>query len=213
MRPRVLLYCPTYKINDREQIKPETRKSIKAIEFDGFLDKEIDSTSKYPPPNYENVLDHYQTVRRRVLDDGYDALLTVEHDIIAPVDGLQKLWNLNVPVAYGIYLFRGSRNMVNAFRMVRAPAPDMSLSIFQNLLTDAIKRQVVEVSGCGNGFTLIRREVLEQIDFRRANGDNPVPDMPFATDCMNAGIQQWAHFGVQCPLYPSDITRKKRCRL
>ena len=87
VKPRVLLYCPTYVIAGKEQIKTETRASIEAVEFDGVVDKVIDSKSKYPPPSHENTLAHYQQARQRVLDEGYDALLTVEHDIIIPQDG------------------------------------------------------------------------------------------------------------------------------
>lgn len=198
MKPRILLYCPTYIIAGHEQIKKETRASIEAVEFDGVVDKVINSKSKFPPPSYENTLVHYQQARQRVLDEGYDALLTVEHDIIIPQDGLQKLWDIDKPVAYGVYTFRGSKNIVNAFRMVRSKNPDMSMSAFKGMLARALKREVIEVSGTGNGCTLIRREVLEQIDFRRTDKDNPVPDMPFSTDCMKAGIKQWAHFGVLC---------------
>ena len=198
MKPKVLLYCPTFKVNGKEQIKIESRKSIANIKFNGIVHKEINSQNNHTPPNYQNVLEHYQRARKKVLSKGYDALFTVEHDIIVPPDGLQKLWDLNVPVAYGIYLFRGSKNVVNAFRMVDAPAPDMSLSIFQDLLEEALIEEVVEVSGCGNGCTLIRREVLEKIDFRQADSGGYCPDMPFATDCLKSGIKQFAHFGVQC---------------
>jgi hypothetical protein len=198
VKPKVLLYCPTYKVRGREQIKPETRASIEVIEFDGVVDKVINSDSEYPPPSHENTLAHYQQARQRVLDEGYDALLTVEHDIIIPRDGLQKLWDIDKPVAYGVYIFRGSGNVVNAFRMVKAKNLDMPMSTFKGMLARALEQEVIEVSGTGNGCTLIRREVLEQIDFRRASEDNPVPDMPFSTDCMKAGIEQWAHFGVLC---------------
>jgi hypothetical protein len=196
--PRVLLYCPTYVIAGHEQIKKETRASIEAVEFDGVVDKVINGDSEYPPPNHENTLAHYQQARKRVLDEGYDALLTVEHDIIIPPDGLQKLWDIDKPVAYGVYIFRGSGNVVNAFRMVKAKNIDMPMSAFKGMLARALELEVIEVSGTGNGCTLIRREVLEQIDFRRNDKDNPVPDMPFSTDCMKAGIKQFAHFGVQC---------------
>ena len=198
VKPRIMLYCPTYVIAGKEQIKPETRASIEAVEFDGVVDKVIDSNSKYSPPSHENTLAHYQQARQRVLDESYDALLTVEHDIIIPKDGLQKLWDIDKPVAYGVYIFRGSGNVVNAFRMVKAKNLDMPMSTFKGMLARALEQEVIEVSGTGNGCTLIRREVLEQIDFRRASEDNPVPDMPFSTDCMKAGIEQWAHFGVLC---------------
>ena len=198
VKPRVLLYCPTYVIAGKAQIKKETRASIKAVEFDGVVDKVINNESWYPPPDYRNVLAHYQYARKKVLDEGYDALLTVEHDIIIPADGLQKLWDIDKPVAYGVYIFRGSKNIVNAFRMVKADNPDMSISNFKGMLAESLKRVVVETSGTGNGCTLIRREVLEKIEFRQSDNGSYCPDMPFSTDCMRKGIKQFAHFGVLC---------------
>ena len=197
-KPKVLLYCPTYVVAGKEQIKAETRRSIKDQEFDGILDIKINNKSWYPPPDYKNVLAHYQFARQKVLDEGYDALFTVEHDIILPKAALQKLWDMKVPVAYGVYIFRGSGNVVNAFRMVKSINPDMSLSNFKGMLQKAMKKGVIETSGTGNGCTLIRREVLERLEFRQADNDSYCPDLPFSADCMRNGIEQFANFGVQC---------------
>jgi len=204
--PKVLVFCPTYILDGVEQIKPRTRESIRKLTFcSGKMVKVISSDSHYPPPDYRNVLHQYRKARKRVLRGGYDALLTIEHDIIAPPDALQQLWDTGAPVAYGIYLFRGSRNVVNAFRMVNGPNPDMSLSQFPELLEKARRDVVIEASGLGNGCTLIRREVLEKIDFRENdNDDSPIPDIPFSRDCMKEGFKQVAHFGVQCGHIVSD---------
>jgi hypothetical protein len=197
-KPKVLLYCPTYKVKGNELIKQQTRDAIRSLRFNGDLDVVINAHSWYPPPDYRNVLEHYKHARKLTLDGGFDALLTVEHDIIPPRWGLQRLWDMDVPVAYGVYIFRGSNNVVNVFRMVNSDNPDMSMSLFKGMLQNAVKKGIVETSGTGNGFTLIRRDVLEKLDFRQSDNGSYCPDLPFSTDCLRAGIKQYANFKVLC---------------
>ena len=62
----------------------------------------------------------------------------------------------------------------------------------------ALSQKVAPVDGVGSGCTLIMRDVLERIPFRAGVEDRDAPDLPFAKDCVKAGIKQMAHFGVLC---------------
>ena len=73
----------------------------------------------------------------------------------------------------------------------------MPLSRFPDDLARAWADGIANVSGAGFGCTLIRREVLEAIPFR-SGPDHPHPDLPFAADCIRAGIRQVAHFRALC---------------
>lgn len=194
---KVLLFCPTYEVDGQEQICDETRASIRAMEWDGQLDVVIGKFNPYPP-GHENTLVQYQEARRMTLAGGYDALFTVEHDMIVPSDALKKLAEVDAPVVYGLYMFRTRRPVVNALRAVRAPDPDMSLSLFPELLEEAFAAGQVEVSGAGFGCTLIHREVLEKLDMHRGAGGHPAPDMPLATDCLRNGFKQVCRMDVVC---------------
>jgi hypothetical protein len=131
------------------------------------------------------------------LAGGYDALLTVEHDMVLPPDAVEKLVDAGAPVAYGVYMLRHGSNVTNAWEHTGGRNLGMSLSLYPERLAAAKRCGVVEVSGVGFGCTLIRRDVLEQIAFR-PDGKAKAPDIPFATDCLRAGIRQVAHFGVAC---------------
>src|SRR5205823_5587208 len=52
------------------------------------------------------ICDKYNAARDRMLSGDYDAMLTVESDMIIPEDALQKLWDTGADVAYAPYVFR-----------------------------------------------------------------------------------------------------------
>jgi hypothetical protein len=132
------------------------------------------------------------------LAGGYDALLTVEHDMVLPPGAVERLWAVDADVVYGVYLLRHGSNVVNALEASQGRNIGMSLTFAPRLLAQAQRAGVVEVSGVGFGCTLMRREVLERIPFRPDGEGGQAPDIPFATDCVRAGVRQVAHFGVLC---------------
>src|SRR3990172_3368820 len=193
---RVLVFCPTYALlNGELAVHSETLSKIHQLNFSGHFDVEIGMDNPYPPPDNRNVLHQYRKGRKMVLEGGYDALMTVEHDILVPPDALQLLWDAGAPTAYGIYLFRGFRNIPNVYRLRGAVRPSMIM--YQKRLGQDVQAGVVDTHGAGMGCLLIQRNVLKRVDFR-TTAQMTAPDFPFAEDCKRLGIRQVAHFGVQC---------------
>lgn len=196
---RILLYCPTYDISGQEQIRPETKQCIAAIAARRpDVDVVISKNNPYVIGAYANVLHQYQVAEKMVREGGYRALFTVEHDMWLPEDALDRLDEVDAPVVYGLYLFRHTKPVVNAYRHVKSSNPDQSLSIFPDELRQAYKKGTVQVSGAGFGCTLIRSQVFYMVNFRQADGGNPIPDLPFAQDCMRLGIKQMCRMDVHC---------------
>jgi len=189
---KVLAFTPTY----GDALRPETAASMVGQRWAGELVWVAGRCNPHPPPDLRNVFEQYRQGREVALAGGYDALWTVEHDMVLPSDALEKLCETGAPVAYGIYMLRHGSNVLNAWEFTGGRNLGMSLSLYPDQLDQAKRRRVVEVSGVGFGCTLIRREVLERIAFR-PDGEQ-APDIPFATDCLRAGIRQVAHFGVAC---------------
>ena len=203
---KILLYCPTYTKNDGElAMHPETQASINnlIIPDNVMLDIEIDTFNPLPVDidrknRHENTLIKYRKARQRVLVEGYDALWTIEHDMIVPQDALVKMLETDGDVVYGIYMFRCLPPILNALRCTTGRYPDMSVSSFPDIEAKGKRQGWLEVSGAGNGCTLIYRRVLEKIDFHRTEGGVPIPDLPFAADCIQNGFKQIARFDVPC---------------
>lgn len=195
---RVLAFTPTWGDGPRT----ETLASIAAQQFDGVLVHELSRENPYPGADMRNVLAQYVRGRELALAGGYDALWCVEHDMQCGPDALGRLWATGAPVAYGVYVLRHGSEVLNAWEFLpRSKNLGESLSLAPGKLQAARKRGVTPVSGVGFGCTLIRRAVLERLPFRSGASGSEAPDVPFATDCVRAGIRQVADFGVLCGHY------------
>jgi len=204
---KILLFCPTYKISDGElALRAETKASIDTLKIPDGVELEIEISTNNPSEitgnskqDHENTLYQYRYARQRMLSGDYDCLFIVEHDMIIPEDALVKMLATDADVVYGLYLFRHVKPVLNACRAVSSRWPDMSLSLFPEIVNKARAQGWIEVSGSGFGCTLIRRKVLEKLDMRRSEiGGHPSPDMPFAADCMRNGFRQICRFDVIC---------------
>lgn len=189
----VLIATPTY----GRLLRPKTRAAIEAQQFAGTSEWRVYRHNPYPAPSMRNVLAQYQDIRDVFLAGPWDALLTVEHDMIPPVNALQMLWDADKPVVYGVYLLRHGVKVLNAYEYIGNGAMGESWSLRRDKQTYT---GLARVSGVGFGCTLIRRNVIEAIPFRAGNAESEAwtPDVPFAMDCVRAGIEQWAHFDVLC---------------
>jgi len=192
----VMVFTPVYRL------EPETVKALMDLEWDGsltlFLQRDNPSGDKRM-----DILHQYRRGREQFLKLGYDAMLVVESDIIPPKDALKRLAALNADCAYGVYRFRGSKVM-NIFEMYpnfngeRPRNVGESLTFKPWLVERAKKVGRWPCSGGGVGILLIRRKVLENIDFRVKSGGGPDCDTYFTRDVYDKGYSQVADFGVVC---------------
>ena len=157
----------------------------------------VDDRNPFPPPDYRNIRVKYQDARRRVLDGDYSALVTLEADVIPPPGGLAMLMATPGDVIYGAMMLRHGVPLLNLFQHVGNRNLGMSLSNYPHELAAARRAGTWRVSGVGFGLTLVRRHVLEQIDFRDdANGQ--ACDIPFAEDCLRTGFSAIGRLDVEC---------------
>lgn len=189
----ILIYTPTY----ADLLRPETVASIEAQATDVETVHIISDEQPYAGRDTRNVIAHYQQAWRLALDGDYDALLTVEHDMVLPANAVQRLYETDAPVVYGVYMLRHGTKTLSAWQHTGGRNLGMSLSLYPAELKRYRQRGWGEVCGVGWGCTLIRRPVLERITVRQT-GDGDAGDIAFATDCVRAGIRQIARFDVPC---------------
>ena len=148
---------------------------------------------------WENLVKKLQQARRLALEGGYDALLTVESDIILPDDALEKLWSVDAPVVYGLFVLRPAPHGWNVATIMQ-PWHTRLLTFDRDIAWAALHMGLPMIcKGHGQAVCMIRREVLEAIDFRLDKDNKFVAqDWCFSFDCQELGFTQMCHMGVAC---------------
>ena len=191
----VMAFTPVYRLES------ETVKALMELEWEGGLTLLIQRDNP-TQDSKRNILHQYQEGRAKFLASGYDAMLVVESDIVPPKDAIKRLAALNVDCAYGVYQLRNTE-LVNIFeKYPEFEGADTyymgeSLSYKPWLILRAAKVGRFPCSGGGLGIILIRRKVLEEIEFRRVEG-GPDCDTYFTLDVCTKGFSQAVDFGVVC---------------
>lgn len=214
----VLVFTPTAdKYGACHRLEPETVKALFELEWDGALSYLIQRDNPYPSDGRANVLHQYQRGRQTFLAGRWDAMLVIESDIIPMPDLLKRLAAENTDLAYGLYMFRSEPNMVNLFERYPGKARNHgeSLTVWPAKYAKFMETGHGPVSGGGLGAVLIRRKVLEAVDFRHA-GDVTHCDSFFTMDVYAAGFTM---SGVASPcghktpegntLWPPEVSKRQ----
>ena len=202
---RVLIYCPL--TPKAPGVHQRTLDSIFALEWDGHADIVFGKHDRYLPlkrniSNYENERNYdiaakYNQARTMTLEGGYDALMTIEADMIPPENALQRLDRVDADIVYGLYVSRHGKHpwltMTNVTEQVRGSAGKGET--WQE--REAMWGKVVDTAGVGLGCTLIRRNVLEKIPFR-VKDQFIANDWYFAIDAREMGFSQVHDCSVVC---------------
>lgn len=200
-----------------KRLEPETVASLFQLQWPGALSYLFQVDNPYPDGR-ANVLHQYQRARSTFLAGRWDALFVVESDIIltAP-DVLLKLAALNADLAYGMYMFRSQPYMLNLFERYPGKARNHgeSLTVWPSKYAAALEKKQIDVSGGGLGCVLIRRNVLELVDFRH-EGEKTHCDSFFTMDVYSAGFSMRADTSVACGhkkpdgevIYPPQVHKR-----
>jgi len=197
---KVLIYCPL--TPTVPGIHQRTLESIFAMEWDGQADIVFGKRDREFPlidqneRNYD-IANKYNQARKMALAGGYDAMMTIEADMIPPGNALNKLSNMGADINYGLYVSRHGKHpwltLSNVTEQVRG-----SKGIGETWEErETMWGQVVDTAGVGLGCTLIKRDVLEAIPFR-VKDEDIANDWYFAIDARNMGFIQKHDCGVIC---------------
>lgn len=157
-----------------------------------------------PPGSYkehcEDVAVKYNRARELALAGGYDAMLTIEADMIVPMLTLERLTRVEADVAYGLYVSRHGKHQWLAFSFLNKKR-GISMWEDEDYGPEFCKEawgKVVETMGVGHGCTLIWRHVLEKIPFRFTKGRSYGADWHFSVDLIWNEFMQAHDLGVVC---------------
>lgn len=206
--PKILAICPTWRL------EPETADYLLSLKNNSI---HIVFTKDFPTSKDKlDVLHAYQQTRKLFLSNDYDYLYIVESDQIPPVDALEKLLKSmdTYDIVIGLYMFRRtSRASINATRLIEKQSlqPDTSWTEYPEDFKKLFGK-VIPVTGSGIGCCLIKRKVIEQIEWRGTE-ITPHCDWQFLTDSLAAGYKWGCDTSVLCGhkkpdgtiLYPNEL--------
>lgn len=153
----------------------------------------------YTPPDNRNIAIVYNAAVMRARAHGCTHLLTLEDDMVPPVDALGKLLAVDAPVAYSVYCWRRTGHFWSAYRSLMIDGGASWSDDEAHTAAEYAKREaVIDVAGVGCGCTLIDLQVFDQLHWHVGETDIIAQDWHFAVDCQRSGIRQRAHFGVLC---------------
>jgi hypothetical protein len=130
-------------------------------------------------------------------DPTYTHLFMTEMDMVIPPDAIQRLVEMDVPVASGIYFLRGGTGQPclyqKAFTTRDNKYPHTPVTVFP---TDKPFR----VDCPGLGCVVFKREAFEKVkfpwfDLKEAGYGS---DMYYYTKAKEAGVQVWANPAIMC---------------
>lgn len=160
-----------------------------------------------------NIVHAYNEARKFFLKmKKFDCMLTVESDVIAPPDSLEKLVTAitSFDIVGGIYRLRKAGNICawkeyrNEIAMGQDEFPSNMFSlVFSKEDFDALNRmEVIPCDMTGFGFTLIKKRVLKIIEW--GYNERWAHDWKFAYDLRRYRFKAAAHGGVRCDHIDDD---------
>ena len=204
-------------------IRPLTQESIMALEYDRPFAR-VMAANDNPVPAWEkgagnrNITHNYNQARQLALFGEYDALLTIEADMVvsplALAELVEAMETTGAQVVYGLYVFRQLEQLNLALKLTKYGKELAGVDYINDHL-----EQVVDCVGLGLGCTLIGRDVLAAFPFRLYD-EAPgmlACDWRFAIDCQENGFKQVMNLGVHCGhithdgrvLWPADYLYKE----
>jgi len=166
---KILVMTPSH---PKYGVKPQTLASIQAAiqAYDGIAEWLISSGDNPYAEPYENVTYHHNKARQWVLDGDYDALLSIEADMIVPPDTIKQLIDCHSDIAYGLYVWRNKPRRWNVYTdLTLWGGTSVSLNHEGSDAREAWGK-IMDVAGLGMGCTLIKRDVLQAMRFRIHDG-------------------------------------------
>ena len=217
MLPKVLVGCPTsdYKAYCIESYA----KSVKSLSYKNYDILLVDNSEKedyfkrikklslpvikstYFEGARDRIVESRNILREKMLDGGYDYLLSLEQDVIPPREVIEKLIRHNEKVVSGLYL---AVNLVKGKHVLRPLLwanfnHEKKIMYCLNKEYALKSNDFVEICACGLGCVLIHRSVLKDIKFKYdpKSGD-AFDDVFFCRDVMEKGIKMFADLSVKC---------------
>ncbi|MFH1072836.1 MAG: hypothetical protein V1743_05395 [Nanoarchaeota archaeon] len=153
------------------------------------------------------VINSRNLIREYALKQGFTHLFSLEIDVIPPVYALHTLLSRQKDIISGVYCKEFILNIEKNGKVIKTEKLDIPLLYtFTNipgkmkrlLKRDVQEPRVMEIRSCGLGCVLIKKDVLEKVQFRHAKGNEGWDDVWFCNDAIDQGFRIFADTSITC---------------
>jgi len=162
----------------------------------------------------KKIIECKNLMREKVLQEGYDYLLTLDQDTLVPKDILESLLSFKKDLIAGVYFgypHKEGFNLTqkNIVRIDEGKATVLTPIVWVNLPTNPNKvryltveelkpARLIEAFLVGGGCILLSREILEKVKFRYVEENSNYDDYWLCNDAREKGYKVYADTGCIC---------------
>ncbi|MBR9700476.1 hypothetical protein GOV11_01265 [Candidatus Woesearchaeota archaeon] len=148
-----------------------------------------------PDERYSNILRSREAIRDYFLEHKeYTELFFLDSDVIIPTNAIAKLLAVKQEVVTGVYLNTMQLGENLELRpCIYRDIDGKTASPYR--IRDVLKHKTLPVGAAGLGCTLVTRNIVEKVKFRRVKGTE---DVPFYRDAIKHGAMPTAVCAVKC---------------
>lgn len=147
------------------------------------------------------LAESYEACRQYAMRCNFDYIFLLESDEFVPhYSVIEQLMDHGKPVCSGIYPIgygKGSHFLLQKY-ICEIAGEVIVEKLVEGSDLMFIDGTVKEIFACGNGCTLIRRDIFSRINFRYKEGINYFPDTYFFMDLFNMGVKNFCDTSLIC---------------
>ncbi|MFC1753527.1 glycosyltransferase family 2 protein [Thermoproteota archaeon] len=153
---------------------------------------------QYSDTRISRIISSRNMIRDHFLKSKYDYLFSLDSDILPPPDAIQKLIRADSDIASGVYL---CRQVIEGQHHIQPVIyrPNDDGSVITVTKDEVTPNKLMAIAVCGMGCCLIKKEVMEKIEFRPfSQSKTGGEDVAFCTDARKNGFKIVANTEVKC---------------
>ena len=212
--PKILVGSPVY--SNKKHITPYWIETVKNLVYENYDIVVVDNSkqntrferifekegikvikSEYYTNPFERLTEARKKLNHYVIEKGYDFLMSIEQDIIVPLDILNILLSHKKKIIGGPYIVSSHTNdqrrcidyVISVSKLDKVLDVVDSIDVNEWYLASEIEnKELIQVKSCSLGCTLIDTEIIKSIEVRYNPEINRADDSYFFHDCYKKGI-------------------------